>query len=112
MNAASVLPSLHRVEVVAPDSECAALLLQYAAPAFPAELVTGVPLIVRLQPPHGGPRWVIEFLSLVQRWLESVPLPCAKVLYGGRGYLIRAPLDLAQLIGPATVDQAAQLDIA
>jgi hypothetical protein len=103
MNAELEPPSVHRVEVIAPDPECAALLLQYVAPAFPAELVTGVPLIVRLQPPQGEPRWVIEFLALVQRWLESAPLPCAKVLYDGRSYPIRAPLDLAQLVGPATV---------
>ncbi|HVC86565.1 MAG TPA: hypothetical protein VNC40_03970 [Gaiellaceae bacterium] len=94
-------PLPHRLEVIAPDPECAALLLQYAAPAFPAELVTGVPLMVRLQPPQSEPRWVIEFLSLVARWLESAPLPCANVLYGGRGYLIRAPLDLEQIVGPA-----------
>jgi hypothetical protein len=25
-----------------------------------------------------------------ERWLESARLPCAKLLYGGRNYLIRA----------------------
>jgi len=89
---------LHRVEVIAPDPECAALLLQYAAPLFPAELITGVPLVVRLQPPSNEPRWVIELLALVQRWLESAPLPCAKVLYGGRSYLIRSSIDIARVV--------------
>jgi hypothetical protein len=103
MTAPLAPPSFHRVEVIAPDPESAALLLQYVAPAFPAKLVTGSPLTVRLQPPQSEPRWVIEFLSLVERWLESVPLPCANVLYGGRGYLIRAPLNLERLVGPATV---------
>jgi hypothetical protein len=88
---------LHRIEVVAPDPECAALLLEYASPLFPAELVSGSALIVRLQPPPTGPGWVIELLSLVERWLESARLPCANVLYGGRSYLIRASTNPAQL---------------
>ena len=92
----------HRVEVVVPDQECAALLLWYAMPVFPADLVAGSPLKVRLHPPRNHTGWVIELLALVERWLESAPLPCAKVLYGGRSYLIRAPLDLAHLVGPAT----------
>jgi hypothetical protein len=82
---------LHRVEIVAPDAECAALLLEYASPLFPGEVVAGAAPIVRLQPPLTGPGWVIEFLALVERWLESVSLPCASVLYGGRTYLIRSP---------------------
>jgi len=41
---------------------------------------------------------VIEFLALVQRWLESAPLPGANVLYGGRSYLIRASMELARLV--------------
>ena len=98
MNAPLAASSLHRVEVIAPDPECAELLLQYATPAFSAELVTGVPLLVRLQPPQREPWWVVEFLALVQRWLESAPLPCAKVLYGGRSYLIRSSVDIAHLV--------------
>jgi hypothetical protein len=35
-------------------------------------------------------------LSLLDRWLESVPLPCAKVLYGGHSYLIRSSIEAAQ----------------
>ncbi len=87
----------HRVEIVAPDPECAALLLEYASPLFSAELITGPELILRLQPPSTGPEWVIELLALVERWLESVPLPCASVLYGGRSYLIRSSTHVAQL---------------
>ena len=98
MNAPLAPSSPHRVEVIAPDPECAALLLQYVAPAFAAELVAGVPLMVRLQPPQNEPRWVIEFLALVQRWLESAPLPGANVLYGGRSYLICASMELARLV--------------
>jgi hypothetical protein len=94
---------LRRVEVVAPDPECASLLLEYASPLFPAELVSGPELLVRLQPPIGT-GWVIELLSLVERWLESAPLPCAKVLYGGRSYLVRSSTHVAQLAAaePAT----------
>jgi len=102
MNAPLVPSSLHRVEVIAPDPECAALLLQYAASAFPAEVVAGDPLLVRLQPPQREPRWVVEFLALVQRWLASAPLPCAKVLYGGRSYLIRSSMDVAHLVVAAS----------
>jgi hypothetical protein len=89
---------LHRVEIVAPDPECAALLLEYASPLFPAELITGPELIVRLQPPSAEPGWVIELLTLVERWLETAPLPCAKLLYGGRSYLIRSSTHLRQTI--------------
>lgn len=81
---------LHRVEIVAPDPECAALLLEYASPLFPTELVTGPELILRLQPPPAEAGWVIELLMLVERWLESARLPCARLLYGGRSYLIRS----------------------
>jgi hypothetical protein len=89
---------LHRVEIVAPDPECAALLLEYASPLFPGEIVTGAPLIVRLQPPTSDTGWVIELLALVERWLETAPLPCARLLYGGRSYLIRSSTHLRQTI--------------
>jgi hypothetical protein len=56
---------------------------------FPAEIVSGSAWIVRLLPRTGG-AWVLELLSLVERWLESAPLPCATVRCGGRSYLIRA----------------------
>jgi hypothetical protein len=39
------------VEVVTPDDYCVDLLLEFAAPIVPAELVPGAALIVRLQPP-------------------------------------------------------------
>lgn len=83
------------IEIVAPDRECTNLLLEYASSWFAAELVEGSSCIVRLQAPSGG-GWVFELLSLVERWLESAKLPCAKVLYGGRSYLIRAPGDSTQ----------------
>ncbi len=85
---------LHRIEIVAPDRKCAALLLEYASPLFPAELVPGAALIVRLRPPLTEAGWVIELLALVERWLESVPLPCAKLRYGGRSYLVRPSTDV------------------
>jgi hypothetical protein len=79
------------IEIVAPDRDSAALLLDYAAPLFPAEIVSGSAWIVRLLPRTGG-AWVPELLTLVERWLESVPLPCATVRFGGRSYLIRASI--------------------
>lgn len=85
----------HPIEVVTPDEYCTSLLVEYAAPYFPAKIVSDSGWIVRLQPPAGG-AWVLELLALVDRWLEAARLPCAKVLYGGRSYLIRAPLDVAQ----------------
>jgi hypothetical protein len=78
------------IEIVAPDRDSATLLLDYAAPLFPAEIVSGSAWIVRLLPRTGG-AWVPELLTLVERWLESVPLPCATVRFGGRSYLIRTP---------------------
>ena len=58
---------------------------------FPAELVPGPPWIVRFQPPPTGGDWVIDLLALVERWLASAPIPCAKMRRGGRTYLIRGP---------------------
>jgi hypothetical protein len=98
MNAALAPSSLQRVEIIAPDPDSAALLLHYASPAFPAVLVTGDPLLVRLEPRQGETRWVLEFLALIERWLEAAPLPCAKVLYGGRSYLIRSSMDVGRLV--------------
>jgi hypothetical protein len=89
---------LHRVEIVAPDPECAALLLEYASPVLPAQLVAGAPTIVRLEPLPSDPGWVIEILAVVERWLEAVPLPCARLFYGGRSYLIRSSTHVAQLV--------------
>lgn len=83
------------IEIVAPDQLSTALLLEFAAPTFPAEVVSGTAWIVRLQPPANGGGWVLELLSLVQRWLESAELPCANVLYGGRSYMIRTSTQLA-----------------
>jgi hypothetical protein len=83
------------VEIVAHDLYCTNLLLRHAAPLFSAEIVSGSAWVVRLQPPAGG-GWVLELLALVDRWLESARLPCAKVLYGGRSYLIRTSPDIAR----------------
>ncbi len=88
--------SAQPIEIVAPDRYCTALLLEYAAPLFPAEIVSGSGWVVKLQPPAGA-GWVVELLSLVVRWLESARLPSAKVLYGGRSYMIRASTQVAQL---------------
>lgn len=83
------------IEIVAPDQLSTALLLEYAAPLFPAEHVSGSSWIVRLQPPPTGGKWVLELLSLVERWLESTRLPSANVVYGGRSYLIRSSIEVA-----------------
>jgi len=83
------------VEVVAPDSEVAGVLLDFAAPLFPGEIVSGQEVIVRLQPAP-EPGWVLELLSLLDRWVESTRLPGATVRYGGRSYPIRAFNDLPQ----------------
>ncbi len=86
---------MRSIEIVAPDQLSTALLLEYAAPIFSAEVVSGTAWIVRLQPPATGGTWVLELLSLVERWLESAQLPCANVLYGGRSYMIRTSTQLA-----------------
>jgi hypothetical protein len=39
---------------------------------------------------------MLEVLSLLDRWLESVPIPCARVFYGGHSYLIRSSIETAQ----------------
>jgi hypothetical protein len=88
------------IEIVAPDQHCSALLLKEAAPLFPAVVVYESSWIVRLEPPTGR-EWAFELLSLVERWLESCRLPCAKVLYDGRAYLIRASIDGAWFKGAA-----------
>lgn len=88
-------PQRQPIEIVAPDRFCATLLLEYAAPLFAAEIIAGPAWIVSLQPRTEG-AWVLELLVLVERWLESAPLPCATVHYGGRDYLIRASTQVAQ----------------
>ena len=82
-------PDLERlVDVVAPDRYCAALLVEYAAPLFPAEIVKGSAFTVRLRPP-ARPGAALRVRLLVECWLEAVPLPCATVVHGDRSYLIR-----------------------
>ena len=79
------------VEIVTPDGYCARLLVQQAAPLFPAKILSGAGWIVRFEASMSEGRWVSELLPLVERWLSSVPLPCAKASYGGHSYLIRDP---------------------
>lgn len=83
------------VEIVAPDDYCATLLLDYAGSMFPAKLVPGPARIVRFQPPPTGGDWVTDLLAVVERWLVSAPIPCARMRRGGHSYLIRGPLDAA-----------------
>lgn len=88
--------TVRTIEILAPDRHCADLLVMYAAPSFRAEMVSGPSCVVRLHPPPVGAGWVPELLSFVERWLQSVPLPCTKVLYGGRSYLIRTSPNIAK----------------
>jgi hypothetical protein len=96
---------------VAPDLYSAALLVGYAAPSFLSQIVPGSSWIVRFEPSTPGGEWVVELLSLVERWLRSVPLPCAKALHDDRCYLIRASSHGAQIlhlpIGGPTTQQVA-----
>jgi hypothetical protein len=103
--------AVEAVEIVAPDLYSAALLVGYAAPSFLGEIVPGSAWIVRFEPSTPGGEWVVELLSLVERWLKSVPLPCAKVLNDDRRYLIRASSQGARILhlpsGPPTPRQVA-----
>ena len=111
-NAGYASASVEPIEIVAPDQYCAALLVDHATPLFPAEIVHDSGWIVRLQPPPTGWSWVSALVSLVEDWLESVPLPCVKVLHGGRDYLFRAPSGLAQAAAeqePASVRAGADM---
>ena len=89
------LDGVAAVEIVAPDRHSAMLLAEFAAPAFAVELVPGSPWVVRFRQPPVAGDWVVDLLALVERWLAATPLPCAKLLTGGRSYLIRGPLDAA-----------------
>ena len=77
------------IDIVAPDRYCADLLLGQAAMFFAAEIVVGSPSTVRLHRRQGR-TGSSEVLGVVERWLASIPLPCTKVVYGDRSYLIRA----------------------
>ena len=48
-----------------------------------------------------------EARAVVERWLGAAPLPCAKLLYGGRSYLIRSSTKVAQLVAAAEPTTAA-----
>ena len=67
------LETVRTVEIVAPDGYSAALLQDYAAPSFLAEIVGNPGWIVRFHSPSAGGDWVVELLALVDRWLKSVP---------------------------------------
>lgn len=86
------------VEIVAPDLYSAALLVGYAAASFACEIVPGSAWVVRLERSMTGGDWMVELLSLVERWLKSVPLPCVKALHDDRRYLIRASSQGAQIL--------------
>jgi hypothetical protein len=90
-----LLDGVEAVEIVTPDRHSAMLLLDYAAPTFPAELVQGRAWIVRFRPPPSAEAWVTDLLALVERWLASAPIPCAGMRRGGHSHLIRGPLDAA-----------------
>jgi hypothetical protein len=80
------------VEIVAPDRFCAHLFLELMGSLFAFELVaTGTSWVIRLQPPHGS-AWEGRLLLLVQRWLETCPLPCATIRCGSRTYVFRSAL--------------------
>ena len=80
------------VEIVAPDRFCARVFLELMGPLFPVELVgTGTSWVIRLRLPRGS-SWEGRLLLLVQRWLETCPLPCATIAYRGRSYVFRSAL--------------------
>jgi hypothetical protein len=93
------------IEVIASTPTHAAILLDYASPLFPVQLVAESELIVRLQP-IPGPAWVLELLALLDRWLISTQLPCVRLRYGGRSYIIRAPIDAGSLTIPVLTPAA------
>lgn len=78
------------VEIFATDRASADLLVDYASPAFSAEIVPGFVWVVRLLPLAAGAGWALELLSLIERWLEAAERPWATVIYGDRNYLIRS----------------------
>ena len=82
------------VEIIAPDQHCADLLVAGAAGVFSPEIVPGSGWVIRFHAPAGG-EWVLDFLSLIERWMEAIPIPCTKVFYGDRSYLIRAGAGVA-----------------
>ena len=83
---------IEAVEVVTPDEYCASLLAGAGCAALPGGESFPVPgWIVRFEAPPSGGKWVVDLLALVECWLSSVPLPCAKASRGGRSYLIRDP---------------------
>lgn len=109
--AALSFDKVEAVEIVAPDGYSAALLRDYAAPLFRAAIVRDRGWIVRFDPPLAGGDWVVELLALVESWLKSVPLPCAKALQDGRSYLIRNATDCAKPAFTAGLDTRLTIDV-
>jgi len=80
------------VEIVAPYRHCARVFFELMGSLFPFELVgNGTSWVIRLQMPNGS-AWEGDLLLLVERWLETCPLPCATIGYGGRRYVFRSAL--------------------
>jgi hypothetical protein len=89
------------VEIVAPDQFSARVLIELVGTLFPVELVgTGEGWVIRLRPPSGS-AWEGEVLPLLQRWLETCPLPCATILCRGRRYVVRSSLTHTDIGGGA-----------
>jgi len=88
--------SVQAVEIFAPDRPLSDLLIEFAAPLFRAEIVPGCVWIVRVQPPSSDTGWVLELLSLLERWLHAANLPWVTVVYDGRSYLIRSAVHTAR----------------
>lgn len=85
------------LEIAAPDPHCALLLREYAAPAFPVEIVSGSPLLVTFRRPPAGGDWVVEALALVERWLAAIPLPCARIVHEGPAHVVRTPIGALEI---------------
>jgi hypothetical protein len=66
------------VEIVVSDGYSAALLQDYAAPFFPAEIVGAPGWVVRFHPPGDRDDWVVALFAVVERWLRTVPLPAQR----------------------------------
>jgi hypothetical protein len=81
--------------VITPDRYCAELFLEEAVKLFPAEIVADSGWSVRLHPARGAEA-VIAVLSLVEVWMNAIPLPCTKVFCGDAGYLTRASTGVAR----------------
>jgi hypothetical protein len=87
------------VEISAPTRTAATALLAEVGPHFRSKVVAGEPWTVRFQAPASR-AWVFEFLSDVERWLQTCRLPCGEVHYGGRSYRIPAGAPWTEAVPP------------